>query len=134
MWAHPAWYRSNISENTHGRFLFQSLLETMLRKTLCLTKTSVGQFFPSMKILGVNKMEAKIVGKKNSLNWRLSFCLIFLATNMLEGLDISHMKRGSHSSVRSTKSFLYNIRDPRYKQIKMVHQILKILDIELSSV
>ena len=58
----PAWLRSNI--NTHGQFLAPSSLETMLRKTLCLTKTSVGQFFPSMKILGVNRMEAKIVCKK----------------------------------------------------------------------
>ena len=61
---HPAWFRSNINKNTHGQFLVPSSLETVLRKTLCLTKTSVGQFFPSVKILGVNRMEAKIVGKK----------------------------------------------------------------------
>ena len=40
----PAWWRSNIYENTHGWFLSLSSLETILSKTLCLTKTSVGQF------------------------------------------------------------------------------------------
>ena len=49
---------------------------------------------------------------------RSSFCLISLATNMLEGLDIFHLKGGTHSSVLSTKTFLYDIWEPRYKEIK----------------
>ena len=44
-----------------------------------------------------------------------SFCLISLATNMLEGLDIIHWKGGIHSFVWSTKTFLYDILEPRYK-------------------
>ena len=52
--------------------------------------------------------------------------LIFIispAINMLEGCDISHLKGGIHCSVSSTKTILYNIREPRYKQIKMRYQI-----------
>ena len=45
---------------------------------------------------------------------RLSFCSISLATNMLEGWDIIHCKGGIHSFVWSTKTFLYDIREPRY--------------------
>ena len=38
-------------------------------------------------------------------------------------------KGGIHSFVWSTKTFLYDIREPRYKQIKMGYQISKCLDI-----
>ena len=100
---HPAWLRSNIDENTHGRFLAPSSLETMLRKILCLIKTFVGQFFPAWMFLGWIEWRL-IVSKKNSQNLCLSFCLTFLATNMLEGSDISLMKGGSHSFIRSTIS------------------------------
>ena len=65
---------------------------------------------------------------------RRSFCLISLPTNMLEGWDITHWKGGIHSFVWSTKTFLYNIWGPRYKQIKMEYQISKCLNIEKSSV
>ena len=65
---------------------------------------------------------------------RLSFGLIFLATNILEGLDIINLKGGIHSSVWCTKTFLYDIRELRYKQIKMGYQISKIFDIGQSSV
>ena len=54
-----------------------------------------------------------------------SFCLISLATNMLESWDIIHWTGGIHSFVWSTKTFLYDIQEPRYKQIKMEYQISK---------
>ena len=57
----------------------------------------------------------KGVPKKTSLKLRRSFCLISLATNMLEGWDIIHLKGEIHSFVSSTKSFLYDIRELRYK-------------------
>ena len=62
------------------------------------------------------------------------FCLISLATNMLESWDIIHWKGGIHSFVWSTKTFLYDIREPRYKQIKMGYQISKCLNMGKSSV
>ena len=65
---------------------------------------------------------------------RHSYCLIALATNMLEGWDIIYWKGGIHSFILSTKTFLYDILEPRYKQIKMEFQILKCLNIEKSSV
>ena len=40
---------------------------------------------------------------------RRSFCLISLATNMLESWHIIHWKGGIHSFVWSTKTFLYDI-------------------------
>ena len=46
-----------------------------------------------------------------------SFCLIFLATNMLKSWGIIHWKGVIYSFVWSTKTFPYNIRVPRYKQI-----------------
>ena len=58
-----------------------------------------------------------------------SFCVIFLATNIPEGWDIMHSKGEVHSSVWSSKTFLYHIREPRYKEIKMGYQITKVLDI-----
>ena len=41
----------------------------------------------------------KGVPKKNSLNLRCRLCLISLATNMLEGWDIIHLKGEIHSYV-----------------------------------
>ena len=58
-----------------------------------------------------------------------SFCLISLATNMLEAWDIIHWKGGIPSFVWSTKTFLYDIQEPRYKQIKIGYQISKSLNI-----
>ena len=55
--------------------------------------------------------------------------LISLDTNMLENWDIIHWKGGIHSFVWSTKTFLYDIWEPRYKQIKMGYQISKCLNI-----
>ena len=46
---------------------------------------------------------------------RRSFYLISLATNMLEGWDMIKWKGGIHSFVWSTKTFLYDLREPRYK-------------------
>ena len=42
--APPAWLRSNLCENTHGRFLACYSLETKLRKTLYSSKRTVGEF------------------------------------------------------------------------------------------
>ena len=55
---------------------------------------------------------------------RRSFCLISLAINIIEGWDIINLKCGIHSSVWSTKTFLYNIREPRYKQIKIMNNLI----------
>ena len=63
-----------------------------------------------------------------------SFCLISLATNVLESWGIIHLNGGIHSSVWSTKTFLYDIREPRYKQIKIGSQISKLSDIGQSKV
>ena len=60
---------------------------------------------------------------------RRSFCLISLDTSILEGWDIMHWKVGIHGFIWSTKTFLYDIREPRYKQIKMGYQISKCLHI-----
>ena len=57
------------------------------------------------------------------------FCLISLAKNLLECWDVIHWKGGIHSFVWSTKTFLYDIREPRYNQIKMGYQISKCLNI-----
>ena len=46
-----------------------------------------------------NVQIVKGVPKKTSLNFRRSFCLIFLATNMLEGWDIIPLKSEIRSSV-----------------------------------
>ena len=48
---------------------------------------------------------------------RRSFCSISVATNMLEGWDIFHLNGGIHRSMWSTKTFLYDIWGPRYKEI-----------------
>ena len=45
---------------------------------------------------------------------------------MLDGWDISHLKGGICSSVWSTKTFLHDIREPRYKQNIMGYQISRI--------
>ena len=63
-----------------------------------------------------------------------SLCLITLATNMQKNCDIIHWIGGIHSFVWITKTFLYDIREPRYKQIKMGYQISKCLNIGKSSV
>ena len=68
--------------------------------------------------------------KKTSLNSQHRFCLISLTKSMLEGWDIIHWKGRIHSFVWSTKTFLYDIWEPRYKQIKIGYQISKCLNIE----
>ena len=45
---------------------------------------------------------------------------------MLDSWDISHLKGGICSSVWSTKTFLHDIREPRYKQNIMRYQISRI--------
>ena len=62
-------------------------------------------------------------------NFTLGISIIFPVINMLEGYGIFHLKGGIHSSVLSTKTFFYDIRNLRYKLIKMENQIWKILDI-----
>ena len=69
-------------------------------------------------------MEIKGWPKKN---------LTKMATNVPEGWDIIHLKGEVHSSVWSTKTLLYDVREPRYKEIKMGYQITKVLDIGQSS-
>ena len=53
---------------------------------------------------------------------------------MLEGWDLIDWKSGIHSFVLSTKAFLYDIQELRYKQIEMEYQISKCFNIEKSSV
>ena len=101
----------------------QTILLIIFIMTLAFsTKLSFGLLFITLCIQGVQK------------KMRRSFCLISLATNMLESWDIIHWKGGIHSFVWSTKTFLYDIREPRYKQIKMGYQISKCLNIGKSSV
>ena len=45
-------------------------------------------------------------------------CIQDCLTN-ISGCDISHLKGGIFSSVWSTKTFLCNIREPRYREIKI---------------
>ena len=72
------------------------------------------------------KLETPILVQGVQKKMSRSFCLISLATNMLESWDIIHWKGGIHSFVWSTKAFLYDIREPSYKQIKMGYQIKKV--------
>ena len=80
-------------------------------------------------LMGFDTIEINLKGvpKKTSLNLRHSFCLITLATNMLEGWNIIKFKAEIHCSVCSTKTFMYDIRELRYKPNNMKYQILKIL-------
>ena len=65
------------------------------------------------KFGGVGQVTTTGCPKKNVLK---IVSIISPATKMLEGWDISHLKGGIDSSVQSTKTFLYIIREPRYKQ------------------
>ena len=58
------------------------------------------------------------------------FCLISLVRNMLEGCYMFYFKGGIHRSVWITKTFLYDIRELRYKQNNMGYHISKNLNIE----
>ena len=62
-------------------------------------------------------------------NFTFVVSLISSAINMLERWNIIHWKDGIHSFVWSTKTFLCDIWEPRYKQIKMGYQISKCLNI-----
>ena len=52
-------------------------------------------------------------------------CLIPLAMNISEGWDISHFKGDILRHILSSNPFLYNKREPKYKQNNMEHQISK---------
>ena len=71
------------------------------------------------------------VSKKNALLW---FCLICLVRNILEAWSIFHLKGGIYRSIWSTKTFLYDIREPRYKRNNMEYHISKFLNIKQSCV
>ena len=45
-----------------------------------------------------------------------------LDKDMLEALDIFHMKSGIRRFIWSTKTFLYDIREPRYKENNLRYQ------------
>ena len=60
--------------------------------------------------------------------------IISPTTNMLEGWDIFNLKGGIHCSVWSTKTFLYNIREPRYEQNNMGYQISMIWNDKQSNI
>ena len=64
--------------------------------------------------------------KKTSLNLRNSFCLIYPATNMIDNWNIIHLKSEIHSSIRSKKTFLYDIRELSYMQNNIGYQISRI--------
>ena len=64
-----------------------------------------------------------LISQVNNSFLSCSFCLISLASNILKGWDILHLKGEIHSSVWSTKTFLYNIRALRYMQNIMWYQI-----------
>ena len=64
--------------------------------------------------------------------WPFDFCLIYMATSTPEGWYIFHLKGEIHSSVWSTKTFLYFFREPRYKQNNMGYQISRIWNYEQS--
>ena len=51
---------------------------------------------------------------------------VYPAKNMLEGWYIFHLKGEIHSSVWSTKTFLYDFRELRYKQNNMGYQLSRI--------
>ena len=84
----------------------------------------------------ISLLEVKGVSLKT---WPFHFLLFqhilfnSLATNMLESWDLYHSKGEIHSSVWSTKTFLYDIREPRKKKIKMGYHISKFLNIGQSS-
>ena len=67
-------------------------------------------------------------------NFTLGISIIFPTINMPEGWDIPHLKGGIHSSIWSTKKFLYNIRKPIYKQNNKGCKISRILDNEQSNI
>ena len=52
----------------------------------------------------------------------------------LKSWDIIHLSGGIYSSVCSTKTFLYSIMEPRYKQNNMWYQISRIWNNELSNI
>ena len=56
-------------------------------------------------------------------NFTLGISVISPTINMLEGLDISHLKGEIHCSIWSTKTFLNDIRELRYKQNNMEYKI-----------
>ena len=67
-------------------------------------------------------------GRLKKTAWILLYPRNYI-TNMLESWDIIHWKGGIHSFVWSTKTFLYDIQEPRYKQIRIGYQISKYLNI-----
>ena len=77
----------------------------------------------------INIINGKNIQGVSKKNFTLDISIISPAINKLEGWDILDLKGWIHSSVFSTKTLLYDIRDPRCKQIKMEYQIFKNLDI-----
>ena len=67
-------------------------------------------------------------------NFTLGVSIKSPATNMLEGLDVLHLKGGIHSPIWSTKTFLYDIRELRYKPKNMGYQSSQISSNEQSNI
>ena len=87
------------------------------------------QYFTIIYTLGTIGILKSVYLQGVQKKMRSSFCLVSLSANMLEGWDIIHWKGGIHSFVWSRKTFLYDIWEPRYKQIKMGYQISNCLNI-----
>ena len=78
----------------------------------------------SKTIWGIRFQEFEIMNNLEIWYQRDS-CLISLAMNISEGWDISHFKGDILRRVLSSNPFPYNIREPKYKQNNMEHQISK---------
>ena len=51
--------------------------------------------------------------------------VLLISTNILEGWDQIHLKGDIHRYISSTRSFLCNVREPRYNQNNMVSDFKK---------
>ena len=60
-----------------------------------------------------------------------NLCLISLVRNILEGWDVSHIKGDILRHVSSSNQFLYNTREPKYKQNNRGHQISEFLLLDI---
>ena len=69
-------------------------------------------------------------GVNISINQSIS--IITLAMNILGGWDQFNLKGDTLRRASSSSSFLYNIKELKYKQNKMGHQISKKLDFQIS--
>ena len=116
------WYWKKVFD--HKSFLHRIFLAEVFTKVSIEERLSLARIGIDNKLSQPNIYHPNIQGVPKKFPHTV--WIISTAANTLDGWDISHLKSGICSSIWSTKTFLFIISEPRYRQNNKGYQISRI--------